>query len=38
MLERSAYVHFPPALYKLGHCYEFANPPKYVLLGVETKL
>ncbi|KAL1742455.1 hypothetical protein HDZ31DRAFT_43182 [Schizophyllum fasciatum] len=27
MLERSAYVHFPPALYKLGHCYEFANPP-----------
>lgn len=26
MLERSAYAHFPPALYKLGHCYEFANP------------
>ncbi|KAK7014138.1 hypothetical protein VNI00_019375 [Paramarasmius palmivorus] len=26
-LERSAYLHFPPAQYKLGHAYEFAVPP-----------
>ncbi|KAJ8496917.1 hypothetical protein ONZ45_g12256 [Pleurotus djamor] len=26
-LERSAYLHFPPAQYKLGHFYEFATPP-----------
>ncbi|KDQ32200.1 hypothetical protein PLEOSDRAFT_1111124 [Pleurotus ostreatus PC15] len=26
-LERAAYLHFPPAQYKLGHAYEFAQPP-----------
>lgn len=26
-LERAAYLHFPAAQYKLGHCYEFAQPP-----------
>lgn len=26
-LERSAYLHFAPAQYKLGHAYEFASPP-----------
>lgn len=26
-LERAAYLHFPPAQYKLGHVYEFAQPP-----------
>jgi TPR repeat protein len=26
-LERAAYLHFAPAQYKLGHAYEFAQPP-----------
>lgn len=26
-LERAAYLHFSPAQYKLGHAYEFAEPP-----------
>lgn len=26
-LERAAYLHFPAAQYKLGHAYEFAEPP-----------
>ena len=26
-LERAAFFHFPPAQYKLGHAYEFAEPP-----------
>ncbi|GLB33763.1 putative HCP-like protein [Lyophyllum shimeji] len=26
-LERAAYLGFAPAQYKLGHCYEFAQPP-----------
>lgn len=26
-LEKSAYLHFAPAQYKLGHAYEFATPP-----------
>lgn len=26
-LERAAYLNFSPALYKLGHSYEFATPP-----------
>ena len=26
-LERAAYLHFAPAQYKLGHAYEFAEPP-----------
>ncbi|ESK92306.1 chitin synthase activator [Moniliophthora roreri MCA 2997] len=26
-LEKSAFLHFPPAQYKLGHAYEFAVPP-----------
>lgn len=26
-LERAGYLHFPPAQYKLGHAYEFAQPP-----------
>ncbi|KAL0959499.1 hypothetical protein HGRIS_011209 [Hohenbuehelia grisea] len=26
-LERAAYLHFPPAQYKLGHAYEFAHEP-----------
>jgi TPR repeat protein len=26
-LERAAYLNFPPAQYKLGHAYEFAQPP-----------
>lgn len=26
-IERSAYLHFAPAQYKLGHAYEFALPP-----------
>ncbi|THU83516.1 hypothetical protein K435DRAFT_689452 [Dendrothele bispora CBS 962.96] len=26
-MDRSAYLHFPPAQYKLGHAYEFATPP-----------
>jgi TPR repeat protein len=26
-LERAAYLHFTPAQYKLGHAYEFAEPP-----------
>ncbi|KAF8884266.1 hypothetical protein CPB84DRAFT_1636140, partial [Gymnopilus junonius] len=26
-LERAAYLHFPVAQYKLGHAYEFAEPP-----------
>lgn len=26
-LERSAYLHFAPAQYKLGHCFEYAVPP-----------
>ncbi|KAG5639019.1 hypothetical protein H0H81_007927 [Sphagnurus paluster] len=26
-LERAAYLGFPPAQYKLGHAYEFAQPP-----------
>ncbi|KAG2008057.1 enzyme activator [Coprinopsis cinerea AmutBmut pab1-1] len=36
-LERSAYLHYPPAQYKLGHAYEFADPPFYFdpLLSVQ---
>ena len=37
-LERSAYLHCVPAQYKLGHCYEFAEPPVNVfdpLLSVQ---
>lgn len=26
-VERAAYLHFTPAQYKLGHAYEFAEPP-----------
>ncbi|KAL5521461.1 hypothetical protein ACEPAF_2209 [Sanghuangporus sanghuang] len=26
-LERAAYLHFTPAQYKIGHAYEFAEPP-----------
>ncbi len=26
-LERAAYLHFAPAQYKLGHAYEYAQPP-----------
>ncbi|KZV75975.1 HCP-like protein [Peniophora sp. CONT] len=26
-LERAAYLHYAPAQYKLGHAYEFAEPP-----------
>src|SRR6266540_2622477 len=26
-LERAAFLHFAPAQYKLGHAYEFAEPP-----------
>ncbi|KAF5365120.1 hypothetical protein D9758_011028 [Tetrapyrgos nigripes] len=26
-MERSAFLHFAPAQYKLGHAYEFATPP-----------
>src|ERR1700721_1944410 len=26
-LERAAYLHFAPAQYKIGHAYEFAQPP-----------
>jgi TPR repeat protein len=26
-LERAAYLNFPPSQYKLGHVYEFAQPP-----------
>ncbi|TEB18322.1 HCP-like protein [Coprinellus micaceus] len=36
-LERAAYLHYAPAQYKLGHAYEFADPPFYFdpLLSVQ---
>ncbi|TFK19909.1 HCP-like protein [Coprinopsis marcescibilis] len=36
-LERSAFLHYPPAQYKLGHAYEFADPPFFFdpLLSVQ---
>ncbi|KAF6748168.1 hypothetical protein DFP72DRAFT_917799 [Ephemerocybe angulata] len=36
-LERAAYLHYGPAQYKLGHAYEFADPPFFFdpLLSVQ---
>ncbi|KZP30970.1 HCP-like protein [Athelia psychrophila] len=28
-LERAAFLNFAPAQYKLGHCYDFAQPPPF---------